>query len=144
MGCTLAVSFAKILVAFNRKVSPDIVLTEPPGTALPNQVKLAASLAKRDIGLKLGPAIVVFDATRIKEQLYSEDHGKLTLSQLKEADIVCITKVDLVSSDEVKALISLCGNYTKTDKIIIADYNDASFIQILSLYIVENKEWGLV
>jgi G3E family GTPase len=69
---------------------------EPTGVAVPHQVKMAARMSGRDAKISLGPAIVLFDATRPAELLDMDMLGQLVVTQVKDADVVAISKVDAV------------------------------------------------
>jgi G3E family GTPase len=94
--CEVASSFAKTLYGLYKEFRPDHVLVEPTGVAVPHQVKLAARMAGRDARVSMGPAIVLFDATRPAELLDMEMLGRLVVTQLEDADIIAISKVDSV------------------------------------------------
>ena len=94
--CEVAASFAKTLYALYKEFRPDYVLVEPTGVAVPHQVKLAAWMGGRDAKISIGPAIVLFDATRPAELLDMDMLGQLVVTQVKDADIVAISKVDAV------------------------------------------------
>lgn len=93
--------FAKTLVTLYRDFRPDHVLVEPTGVAVPHQVKQAAKMAGRDARLTMGPAIVLFDATRPAELLDMDMLGRLVVTQVKDADYIAISKVDLVGAGEI-------------------------------------------
>ena len=62
--CEVAATFAKTIYRLYKDFAPDHVLVEPTGVAVPHQVKLAARMGGRDAKISMGPAIVLFDATR--------------------------------------------------------------------------------
>jgi G3E family GTPase len=93
--------FAKTLVTLYREFRPDHVLVEPTGVAVPHQVKQAAMMAGRDAKLTMGPAIVLFDATRPAELLDMDMLGRLVVTQVRDADFIAISKVDLVGAGEI-------------------------------------------
>jgi G3E family GTPase len=72
------------------------VIVEPTGVAVPHQVQMAARMAGRDAKVSMGPAIVLFDATRPTELLDMDMLGQLVVTQLKDADIIAISKIDAV------------------------------------------------
>jgi len=94
--CEVAATFAKTVYNLYRDFRPDHVLVEPTGVAVPHQVKLAARMSGRDAKISVGPAIVLFDATRPAELLDMDMLGQLVTTQVKDADIVAISKVDAV------------------------------------------------
>jgi G3E family GTPase len=98
----VASSFAKTLYGLYKEFRPDHVLVEPTGVAVPHQVKLAARMAGRDARVSMGPAIVLFDTTRPAELLDLERLGRLVVTQLEDADIIAISKVDCVEKSAVE------------------------------------------
>jgi len=101
--CETGPYFAKTLVAMYREFGPDHVLVEPTGVAVPHQVKQAASMAGRDAKLSMGPVIVLFDATRPAELLDMDMLGRLVVTQVKDADYIAISKIDLVDAAGIDA-----------------------------------------
>jgi G3E family GTPase len=100
--CEVAASFAKTLYSLYKEFNPDYVLVEPTGVAVPHQVKLAAKMGGRDAKISIGPAIVLFDATRPVELLDMQMLGQLVVTQVKDADIVAISKIDAVDKNSVE------------------------------------------
>ena len=96
--CETGPYFAKTLVTMYREFGPDHVLVEPTGVAVPHQVKQAANMAGRDAKLSMGPVIVLFDATRPAELLDMDMLGRLVIAQVKDADYIAISKIDLVDA----------------------------------------------
>jgi G3E family GTPase len=94
--CEVASTFAKMVYSLYKEFRPDHVLVEPTGVAVPHQVKLAAKMAGRDAKVEMGPSVVLFDATRPAELLDMEMLGQLVTTQIKDADVVAISKVDAV------------------------------------------------
>jgi G3E family GTPase len=121
--CEVASTFAKTVYGLYKDFNPDHVLVEPTGVAVPRQVKLAAQMSGRDAKISLGPAIVLFDATRPAELLDMDMLGQLVVTQVKDADVVAISKVDAV--DEAAAVES-------TQRI--RDFNEQAEILNLSSF----------
>jgi G3E family GTPase len=94
--CEVASTFAKTVYGLYKDFHPDHILVEPTGVAVPHQVKMAARMSGRDAKISLGPAIVLFDATRPAELLDMDMLGRLVVTQVKDADVVAISKVDAV------------------------------------------------
>lgn len=100
--CEVASTFAKTIYRLYKDFNPDHVLVEPTGVAVPHQVKLAARMGGRDAKMSLGPAIVLFDATRPAELLDMDMLGQLVTTQVKDADVIAVSKVDAVTEKEVE------------------------------------------
>ena len=94
--CEVAATFAKTIYGLYKDFHPDHVLVEPTGVAVPRQVKMAAKMGGRDAKISLGPAIVLFDATRPAELLDMDMLGQLVVTQVKDADVVAVSKADAV------------------------------------------------
>ena len=109
--------FAKTLVTLYRDFRPDHVLVEPTGVAVPHQVKQAAKMAGRDARLSMGPAIVLFDATRPAELLDMEMLGRLVVTQVRDADYIAISKVDLVGADAIEEAARHVGKFNEKAEI---------------------------
>ncbi len=100
--CEVASTFAKTIYRLFKDFKPDHVLVEPTGVAVPHQVKLAARMGGRDAKIELGPAIVLFDATRPAELLDMDMLGQLVTTQVKDADVIAISKIDAVEPGAVE------------------------------------------
>ena len=100
--CEVASTFAKTIYRLYKDFKPDHVLVEPTGVAVPHQVKLAARMGGRDAKIELGPAIVLFDATRPAELLDMDMLGQLVTTQVKDADVIAISKIDAVDPEAVE------------------------------------------
>lgn len=103
--CEVASTFAKTVYRLYKDFGPDHVLVEPTGVAVPHQVKLAARMGGRDAKISIGPAIVLFDATRPAELLDLDMLGQLVITQVKDADMISISKVDAVDEASVEESI---------------------------------------
>jgi G3E family GTPase len=62
-------------------------------------------MAGRDARVSMGPAIVLFDATRPAELLDMEMLGRLVVTQLEDADIIVISKADAVAKNALEESI---------------------------------------
>lgn len=75
--------------------SPDVILIEPTGVALPQQVaSIISDLTIEYKDISLAPIVVLVDGTRFKEIL--RELRDFLLRQVKAADIIGINKIDLV------------------------------------------------
>ena len=116
--CEVAVSFGKTLVELYKQFRPDHVLVEPTGVAIPHQVKSAAKMGMRDAKPIVGPAIVLFDATRPAELLDMDMLGNLVVNQIKDADYLAISKIDAVDPAELDGIAARVQEYNKTAETI--------------------------
>ena len=123
--CEVASSFAKTLTQLYRSFGPAHVLVEPTGVAVPHQVKLAASMGGRGARISLGPAVVLFDATRPAELLDMDMLGQLVTTQIKDADIIAVSKVDAVDDAAVDESAKRIREYnTKADIVKLSSFEN--------------------
>jgi G3E family GTPase len=138
--CEVASSFAKTLTQLYKSYKPDHILVEPTGVAVPHQVKLAASMAGRDAKISMGPAIVLFDATRPAELLDMDMLGTLVTTQIKDANIIAISKVDAVDAAAVSDSAERIRKYnSKADIVNLSSFEDLG-IDELAQRILDWKE----
>lgn len=100
--CELLVGLADTLVLLSRATNPDIVLIEPTGVSVPDQVKDGIELSGTKASIEAGPAVVLYDALMEDELMEGDPTTNFVLKQVAEADIIAINKIDIV--DEAKIL----------------------------------------
>ncbi len=100
--CEVAQTFANTVSMLALDFKPDVLLVEPTGVAIPRQVKLVAAMGGRNTHVEVGPAIVLFDSSRPDELMDDELMGLLVKAQLRDADIVVISKVDMVDRARIE------------------------------------------
>lgn len=96
--CEIAGNFANALAMLHSKFDPDIVLVEPSGVAIPWGLKRAAEYAEEEapVTIEHAPVITLVDSTRVDTLLKTV--RRLVVTQIREADVGLISKVD--ASDE--------------------------------------------
>lgn len=100
--CQVAGSMRRTLDVLAKNQNPDIVVIEPTGMAVPEAVRQTALLDAARTGITIGPTIVLFDTTRAQKLLGYETLVRLVVAQLRDADVIALSKVDLSGDDEVK------------------------------------------
>jgi G3E family GTPase len=96
--CQVIGNLTRTLQLLEREQNPDIVIVEPTGLAVPGSVTDTVKLLNIDVG----PTIVLFDTSRQEKLLNYETLNRLITTQLKDADIIALSKVDLVSGDMIE------------------------------------------
>jgi G3E family GTPase len=130
--CEVAATFAKTIYRLYKDFSPDHVLVEPTGVAVPHQVKLAARMGGRDARIALGPAVVLFDATRPAELLDMDMLGQLVTTQLKDADIIAISKIDAVEQKDVAEAVARVKEYNAAAEIVnLSSFKDVGIERLV-------------
>lgn len=138
--CEVASSFAKTLTKLYKSFGPEHVLVEPTGVAVPHQVKLAARMGGRDAKLFMGPAVVLFDATRPAELLDMDMLGQLVTTQIKDADIIAISKVDAVGDAAIDESTQRIREYNTSAVIVkLSSFKDLG-IDTLAERIIDWEE----
>ena len=138
--CEVASSFAKTLGQLYRSFGPEHVLVEPTGVAVPHQVKLAARMGGRDAKISLGPAVVLFDATRPAELLDMDMLGQLVTTQVKDADIIAVSKIDAVDDRAVQDSIQRIREYNAgAETVKLSSFKDIG-IDTLARHILDWEE----
>ncbi|MDW7733198.1 MAG: GTP-binding protein [Methanolobus sp.] len=98
--CSLRISMEFTLQTLVEEYNPDIVIIEPTGIAFPMQIKEHIELMDLE-DLSFAPVVSLVDASRIKMEI-----GQIPVfiaNQIREAEIVCINKIDLVDSETIAA-----------------------------------------
>lgn len=98
--CQVAGNMLKTLEALAAGPAPDYIIIEPTGIAVPESIRQTVMLNAEKTGAILGPTIVLFDTSRAQKLLTYETLQRLVSTQVKDADIVALSKVDLTSSEE--------------------------------------------
>ena len=132
--CEVASTFAKTIYRLYKDFKPDHVLVEPTGVAVPHQVKLAARMGGRDAKISIGPAIVLFDATRPAELLDMDMLGQLVTTQIKDADVIAISKVDAVDDAAISESAEKVRDYnTKADIFNLSSFTGIGLDQLADI-----------
>jgi len=99
--CQIAGTFSETLAKLHDSYDPEIVIVEPSGVAIPWGLKRAAeySEAKADMIIEHAPVITLVDATRI--DLLMKAVKRLVETQIREADVCFVNKVDTASPAEI-------------------------------------------
>jgi G3E family GTPase len=101
--CQMAGSMMKTLKLLQEGPNPDIVILEPTGIAVPHAVKEMVQSAAASTGIILGPTIVLFDTTRAAKLLGYETLQRVITTQLKDADIIALSKSDAITDQSFLA-----------------------------------------
>ena len=99
--CQIAGTFSETLAKLHDSFNPDIVIVEPSGVAIPWGLKRAAeySEAKTDMIIEHAPVITLVDATRV--DLLVKAVKRLVETQIREADVCFVNKVDSASPADI-------------------------------------------
>ncbi|QUJ78273.1 GTP-binding protein [Sulfitobacter albidus] len=109
--------------------APDHVVLEASGVALPGAIASSLTLVQ---GIKPSGVVVLADAQQIDEQLANEYIGDTVVRQLRAADLVVVSKGDLVTSQRAAAVASLVTEHAGRAMLIQAAQGAVPIELILS------------
>ena len=96
--CSLSGTLQSTLRTVKKELSPDVVLIEPTGLALPNRINqiVRTSMVEPEGSF----TVVLVDSFRIDDLL--EANGTFFLRQLEGSDLIGLNKVDIISDQDVE------------------------------------------
>jgi G3E family GTPase len=100
--CSLSIGVVDTLDALARTVAPDYVLLEPTGIAQP--AELATTISQYASSVEDVRILTLVDAERF--ELLVEVMGPLLEAQVVHADVVAVTKADLVPADQLGQVLA--------------------------------------
>ncbi|MGC2063365.1 MAG: GTP-binding protein [Thermodesulfovibrionales bacterium] len=116
--CQVAGTMIKTLETLAKGPKPDVIIIEPTGIAVPESIRQTVMLNAEKTGAVLGPTIVLFDTTRTDKLLTYDTLKRLVKTQIGDADIVALSKIDLSSVDAADYAEKAVREMNQTAKII--------------------------
>jgi G3E family GTPase len=116
--CQVAGNMRKTLGLLAKDYKPDITIIEPTGMAVPNAIKEAARLDTANFEITFGPTIVLFDTTRAEKFLTYDTLKRLVATQLRDADIIALNKVDAAPEEKIEHSKEYVDHINPNAKII--------------------------
>jgi G3E family GTPase len=114
VGCTLASGLVDLKKKIKRNINPDLLFIEPSEMVMTRELRDVTAMGLRDIRYEVGPFITLVDGPAF-EFLWSERRA-LLLGQVKDADLVAVSRVDLIGAHELENINRLlhddCGPLT--------------------------------
>jgi G3E family GTPase len=99
VGCSLASSLVDLKKKLKRDVDPDLLFIEPSEMVVTQELLDVTAMGLRDIRYDIGPFITLVDGPQFGF-LWTERRS-LLLGQIHKADIVAVSRIDLIESDEL-------------------------------------------
>ncbi|MDK2834222.1 MAG: hypothetical protein PWR29_1317 [Methanolobus sp.] len=99
--CSLRISMEYTLQTLVEEYNPDTVIIEPTGIAFPMQIKEHIELMDVE-DVSFAPVVSLVDASRINMEI--SQVPTFIANQIKESEIVCINKIDLVDMETVASV----------------------------------------
>jgi len=110
VGCSLATSLVSEIKKFRRDIDPDFLFVEPSEMVLTHEMRDVTSMGLRDVKYAVGPFITLVDGPAF--EVSWEERRPLILGQVEGADIVAVTRSDLLDTGRVQEIIEVLREYT--------------------------------
>jgi len=137
--CSISAGFAEVLTALSRRaLPPEQVIIEASGVADPVKVGYFASLP----GYRLDGVVVVADAETIRNRCADKYVGATLLRQLRGADLIVLSKADLVADCELAALRAWLSESVPDARIIAASHGRVPLAALLGLHDAATQPHG--
>lgn len=95
----MAASLATRIKGFRRELDPDYLFIEPSEMVVTRELRNASAMGLRDVAYDIGPFITMVDGPTFD---YSwRDRRALLLGQISDADLVVISRTDLIKSERL-------------------------------------------
>jgi len=95
---------------FRRDIDPDFLFVEPSEMVLTHEMRDVTSMGLRDVKYAVGPFITLVDGPAF--EVSWEERRPLILGQVEGADIVAVTRSDLLDTGRVQEIIEVLREYT--------------------------------
>lgn len=109
MGCSLASSLVDLKKKLKRDIDPDLLFIEPSEMVVTRELRDVTAMGLRDIRYETGPFITLVDGP-LFGFLWSE-RRTLLLGQVKDADLVAVSRADLIAADELATVKDSLKDY---------------------------------
>ncbi len=128
--CTLRISMQYTLQTLEEEFRPDIVIIEPTGIAFPGQIREEIEVMGLS-ELSFAPVVTIVDPGRFGTE--AKEIPRFIENQVKEAEILCINKVDIAPAEIVIATEQMLTELNPEAKIlkISAKLGDEQFENLL-------------
>ena len=109
MGCSLATSLVARIKEIKKTVNPDYLFIEPSEMVLTQEMLDATRMGLRDVSYEIGPFITLIDGPAFTQVW--EERRPLLLGQIHKADLVAISRADLLPPERLKETIESLNGY---------------------------------
>ncbi len=109
MGCSLASSLVSLKKKLKKKYDPDVLFIEPSEAVVTQELRDVAAMGLRDIKYDVGPFITLVDGPDF--DFLWQERNPLLVGQINDADLVAISRVDLIQSEQIEAIQNTLNEY---------------------------------
>lgn len=137
--CTLKIDMEQALDSLAEEYGPDTVIIEPTGVAFPRQIKEEIELMKIT-EMEFSPIINLIDGSRFDLEI--EQIPKFIKTQIEDADILGINKIDIATDEQISKVKALLQHYNTDAKILefSAKENTGNFEELIETIGGEGKQ----
>lgn len=131
-----------IIDTITQKFVPDVLFLEPVAYFLPSN--LYRDLRKRFGGVELAPVIILVDASRLLD--YKERSEKLSYlesRQVKDAEVLVINKIDLVSEKQLSAVRTMVQRINPKARLVETSGKTGAGLDKLSNIVLQGVHEGV-
>jgi G3E family GTPase len=109
VGCSLAASLVARIKEIKRTVNPEYLFVEPSEMVLTQEMLDATRMGMRDVSYEIGPFITLIDGPAFAQVW--EERQPLLLGQIHKADLVAISRADLLPPENLRKIIASLNGY---------------------------------
>jgi G3E family GTPase len=109
VGCSLAASLVARIKEIKRTVNPDYLFVEPSEMVLTQEMLDATRMGMRDVSYEIGPFITLIDGPAFAQVW--EERQPLLLGQIHKADLVAVSRADLLPPENLRKIIASLNGY---------------------------------
>ncbi len=128
MGCSLAASLVSLKKAIKRQIDPDYLFIEPSEMVVTQELRNVAAQGQRDIKYEIGPLITLLDGRQFG--FHWKERRALLLGQISGADLVAISRADLVGDEEIRMIYEAL-NESATVPFLLSIRNGAGLKKVM-------------
>jgi G3E family GTPase len=137
--CTLKIDMEQALDSLAEEYGPNTVIIEPTGVAFPRQIKEEIELMKI-ADMEFSPIINLIDGSRFDLEI--EQVPIFIKTQIEDADILGINKIDVATDEQISKVKALLQHYNTDARILefSAKENEGNFEELIETISGEGKQ----
>ncbi|GAB4251574.1 MAG: hypothetical protein Kow00129_12430 [Thermoleophilia bacterium] len=116
----------------------DLVLAEPSGLVVPQELRNAIRIAGRDVRVEVGPVVLLLDAGDA-DGPFADGYEQLTRRQAVEADAIALTKADRRDQEALRALEAKAKDLNGSADYFRVSTADGSGLDALAAYLLNDS-----
>ncbi len=101
---------ANRIKAFRRELDPDFLFIEPSELVVTQELRNASAMGLRDVKYEIGPFITLVDGPTF--EFSWQERRALLLGQITEADLVMVSRADLIDSGRLDEIGGTLKEYS--------------------------------